>query len=145
LLGATLVFAGFLVRGADAQLSKPAPPDAEYRRLLLGTWEDHYQGHRIMTVHEDGTATMLVELSGWKAALYAARLRFDMTWSVEDGTMKKRTVGGEPSGRVRAILKMMGDHVVERILELTENRLVLQDQEGKHQYQWTRVKTVKPE
>ncbi len=34
------------------------------RRKLLGVWQDHYQGKRTMTLNEDGTGTMLVELSG---------------------------------------------------------------------------------
>jgi hypothetical protein len=35
---------------------------------------------------------------------------------------------------------MMGDHVEERILELTDEHLVLLDQNGKRKYEWHRVK-----
>lgn len=93
-----------------------------------------------MTLKEDGTGTMVVELSGWRAALSAPRLQFGMVWSIENGHLKKRTVGGEPATQVQMILKTMGDRVDEPILELTEDRLLLLDQDGKTKYDWQRVK-----
>ena len=90
----------------------------------MGTWRDEYQGKRTMTLRDDGTGVMVVELEGLRA-VFASRLRFDMEWSVRDGRLKKRTVGGEPARRVQAILKAMGDRVDEPILELTEKRLLL--------------------
>ncbi len=92
-----------------------------------------------MTFKEDGTATMVVELQGTKATLFASRLRFDMKWSVDNGRLKKRTIGGEPSLKVRLILNMMGDRVDEPILELSEDRLLLLDGDGKTKYDWRRV------
>jgi hypothetical protein len=117
----------------------PADSDATYRQKVIGVWEDHYQGHRTMTVRADGTATMVVELKGWKARLYASELRFEMTWSIANGRMTKQTTGGEPAGKVKMILKLMGDRVRERIMELTAERLVLLDKDGKRQYDWRRV------
>jgi hypothetical protein len=38
------------------------------------------------------------------------------------------------------ILKTMGDRVDEPILELTEERLLLLDSDGKKMYDWQRVK-----
>ncbi len=107
--------------------------------MVLGTWQDEYKGKRTMTIREDGTATMVVELEGITAALYASRLRFEMVWSIEAGRLKKRTVGGEPAGKVRLILKTMGDRVDEPILELTDQRLLLLDADGETQYDWRRV------
>jgi len=118
----------------------PAPDDdARLRKLVLGTWADEYQGKRTMTLREDGTGTMLVELDGLKAMMFASKLRFDMVWSIEAGRLKKRTVGGEPAGRVRLILATMGERVEEPILELTEQRLLLRDADGKTKYDWRRV------
>jgi hypothetical protein len=116
-----------------------AKSDEQYGRMVVGTWEDLYRGKRTMTLREDGSGTMLVELSGMDA-LFASRLRFDMLWSVDEGRLKKRTVGGEPAWKVQSILKMMGDRVDEPILELTEDRLLLRDQDGKTEYDWRRVK-----
>jgi hypothetical protein len=126
-------------RAADQKPASSADRDVQYRRQIIGTWQDDYQGKRTMTVHEDGTATMVVELHGWKAAFYASKLKFDMVWSIQDGFLRKRTTGGEPSGKVKTILKMMGDHVEERILELNKDHLLLLDANGKRQYDWQRV------
>ncbi len=108
--------------------------------MVLGVWEDEYQGKRTMTLEEDGTGTMVVELSGWRAALSAPRLRFDMKWVVEGAHLKKQTIRGEPEAQVKMILQAMGDRVDEPILELTEDHLRLLDQDGKTKYHWKRVK-----
>lgn len=120
--------------------SAPTDPDTQKRNLVLGTWADEYQGKRTMTLNEDGTGTMIVELSGWRAALSAPCLKFNMKWSVEGGHLKKQTISGEPEAQVKMILNTMGDHVDEPILELTEDRLLLQDQDGKMKYDWKRVR-----
>ena len=122
------------------QTQPTADLDKSFRHRVTGTWEDDYQGKRTMTLKEDGSGTMVVELSGWHSALSAPRLRFDMVWSVEGGHLKKRTVGGTPATQVQIILKTMGDRVDEPILELTEHRLLLLDQDGKTKYDWRRVR-----
>ncbi|MHB8867130.1 MAG: hypothetical protein ACYC6N_32610 [Pirellulaceae bacterium] len=123
----------------ESSSSPPPLSDQHYRELVVGTWEDDYQGKRTMTLNEDGTGTMIVELSGMQAALFAARLQFDMLWSLEEGRLKKHTVGGQPEARVNMILKMMGDRVDEPILELTQDRLLLLDKDGETRYDWRRV------
>ena len=120
--------------------SQPIDADAGYRKLVLGTWEDDYQGKRTMTLNDDGTGTMIVELSGWRAALSAPRLKFNMKWSLKDHHLKKQTISGEPEAQVKMILSTMGDHVDEQILELTEDRLLLLDKDCKTRYDWKRVK-----
>ena len=134
---------------AEAPLTaaSPEPPaksshaaGADLRSGLVGIWQDDYQGKRTMTLNADGTASMVVELSGVKAALFASRLSFDMEWSVEGRTLKKRTTGGEPEAAVKAILATMGDRVEERVLELTPERLLLLDPDGKTKYDWRSVK-----
>lgn len=122
----------------SSDVAATARDDARDRAAVLGTWEDDYQGKRTMTLKEDGTGTMLVELSGMSATLFAAHLEFDMVWSVENGRLKKQTIGGRPENRVAMILKMMGDRVDEPILELTAERLVLLDQDGETRYEWRR-------
>jgi hypothetical protein len=109
-------------------------------RRLLGNWQDHYKGKRTMTLKEDGTGTMLCELSGVQATLFAAKLRFDMRWSLDGKILKKTTVGGEPKEKVNLILNMMGNTAAETIQELTDDRLLLLDKDGKTQYDWKRIK-----
>jgi hypothetical protein len=126
-----------------APVAGPAAAPAALRDQTLaqqavGTWEDDYKGHRTMTLLADGSGTMIVELSGLSATLFAARLEFDMQWSVRDGRLHQRTVGGRPAEKVNMVLKMMGDRADYQILELTETRLHLLDRDGKTQYDWRR-------
>ena len=126
--------------GGNMPVAEPVDQDTEYRALAVGTWEDEYKGKRTMHLLADGTGTMVVELSGLTARLFASRLEFDMVWSIEEGRMKKQTVGGRPEAKVRAILSMMGNRVDEPILELSQRRLLLLDADGKTRYDWRRVK-----
>lgn len=119
--------------------SQPLDPDARYRSLLPGTWHDEYQGKRTMTLNEDGTGTMVVELSGWRATLSAPRLKFNLKWSIANGHFKEQTISGEPEVQVKMILATMGDYVDQPILELTGDRLILLDGDGKTRYDWKRV------
>jgi len=137
MIAASLLTTGLAV-GQDR--SEPDVRDQQLRRLVVGTWEDDYQGKRTMTLQADGTGTMVVELSGVKAKLFAERLEFEMVWSVEKGRLKKRTLKGEPAVTVQLILKTMGDRVDEPILELTQDRLLLLDKDGKTKYDWRRVR-----
>jgi len=123
--------------GPPPEPSAELKGDALLRKMVLGVWQDEYKGKRTMTLLEDGTGTMHVELSGFNAIL-GSHMRFDMEWSIEEGRLKKRTIGGEPSGRVNLILKTMGDRVDEPILELTEQRLLLLDKDGETKYDWRR-------
>jgi len=124
----------------DSPSSDAAAGDEQHRRLVIGTWQDEYQGKRTLTLREDGSGTMVVELSGLKAALVAQRLTFHLEWSIAHGRLKKRSLGGEPAAQVNVILKTMGDTVDEPILELTEDRLLLLDQGGETKYDWRRVR-----
>ena len=124
---------------AKSDAAAAAEQDRKYREMVIGTWQDDYQGKRTMVVRPDGSATMNVELTGLKAALFASQLMFKMKWSIQNGRMKKQTTGGEPAGKVNLILKTMGDRVDEKILELTNNRLRLLDKNGKTEYDWRRV------
>lgn len=140
IVGAAISF-GIWWFGQKEPPSLPTPDtneDARLRKLVVGTWTDNYEGKRTMTISPDGSATMLVVLEGLNAIM-GSRLRFDMEWSIDDGRLKKRTIGGEPSGRVNFILKTMGDRVDEPILELTEKRLLLLDGDGETTYDWSRV------
>ncbi len=114
--------------------------DDEFRKLVVGIWQDEYHGKRTLTLREDGTGTMVVELSGLTATLVAPRLTFNMEWSIANGRLKKHSLSGEPAAQVGMILKTMGDTVDEPILELTENRLLLLDHDGKTKYDWRRVR-----
>jgi hypothetical protein len=124
--------------------ASPETPEEMRRRLLPGVWQDEYQGKRTMTLSADGTGTMIVELTGVQAKLFASRLQFDMQWSLAGDTLRKTTIGGEPAKKVNLILKMMGDTATEKIVEITDARLRLLDQNGKTEYDWKRIPPTAP-
>jgi hypothetical protein len=122
-----------------AARSDPESEEERTRRLLLGVWQDHYRGTRTMTLNEDGTGTMLVELGGLQSVLFAPKLRFDMRWAWDGKTLTKRTVGGEPADKVALILQTMGDAAADTVLEVTPDRLLLLDKDGQTRYDWKRL------
>lgn len=132
-------------RDSVAAVNSPLPTAGsavdKARQQVIGTWQDEYQGKRTMTLNADGTGTMLVELKGATALLYASKLRFDMTWMLQDKKLIKKTVGGEPANKVNLILNTMGDTAEDTIVEVTAERLLLLDKDGKTQYDWRRIKT----
>jgi len=121
---------------------KKESEEEKERRKLLGVWHDDSQDNRkmTMTLIKDGTGTMLVELSGWQAALYASKLRFDMKWSLNGKKLFMKTMGGEPADKVNLVLNMAGNTGEDTILELTDDRLLLLNKDGKTKYNWRRAK-----
>ncbi len=122
----------------------PPSPNADakvdnIRQKLVGTWCDEYEGKRTMTLQDDGTGTMVVELSGVQAFLVAPKLRFNMHWALDGMKITKKTVGGEPAEKVNLILSTLGDTAVDAIIEIQNDRLLLLDQNGKTQYDWRRA------
>ena len=111
-------------------------------RHLLGVWQDDYQGKRTMTLNNDGTGTMLVELSGAQAFLFADKLHFDMRWSADGEKLTTTSIGGEPKDKVNMVLNMMGNTAEYKILEATKDRLWLLDEDGETKYDWRRAITI---
>jgi hypothetical protein len=131
--------------GVDADDSTTATDpsgthDAETRcrAKVVGAWEDDYQGKRHLTVNADGSGTMVVELDGIGKKLFAARLAFDLEWSVADGRIVMKTLGGEPKSKVQMVLKLYGNEADYKILELTDERMLLLDGDGKTRFDWRR-------
>jgi hypothetical protein len=83
---------------------------------------------------------MVLELTGLKARLFTRRLTLDIVWSIQDGKMHRRTVGGSPADKVQFVNKRAGVQVAEPIVKLTEDEMVLLDQDGSRQYRWRRVR-----
>jgi hypothetical protein len=126
---------------AEAPLVRqPLTQPTKWPAKLLGVWHDEYKGKRTMTLNDDGSGTMLVELEGVKAMLFAPKLRFDMKWHFEDGTLQMQTLGGEPEGKVNAILNLMGNTAAYHVKDVDDEHLLLIDQKDKVEYDWRRVK-----
>ena len=117
-------------------------PDERRRRVIVGNWQDEYHGKRHLTVRADGTATMVVEPDGIGKKLFAAKLTFNIEWNLADGRVTLKTLGGEPKSKVQLIVKIYGQEADYTILELTEDRLLLLDGDGKTRYDWRRPESA---
>ena len=119
----------------------PAPPTTQQR--ILGAWEDDYQGHRIMTLKDDGTGVMVVELSGAAASLFADRLSFNQKWSfdAEQQLVTMTAIDGEPATKVNLVLRIYGREATYKVEEVTDKLLILIDQADQKRYEWRRVNT----
>jgi hypothetical protein len=128
------------VAGPESPQPPSETPDERATRQILGVWSDNYQGKRTMTLQPDGVGSIVVELEGMTANLFAAQLTFEIRWKVENGRLHKKVLGGEPKARVNMVLSTLGDETDEEILELTPDRLLLLDKDGKTQYDWRRLR-----
>ena len=122
----------------DEDPESPQDPDERFRRAIPGDWEDEYHGKRHLTVRDDGTGTMLVEPDGIGKRLFAAELKFELEWSITDGRVTMTMIRGEPKSKVQLILKLYGQEAEYKILELTDERMLLLDSDGKTRYDWRR-------
>ena len=117
-------------------------PGAEFSQRMLGTWEDDYKGHRTLTLNADGTGTMVVELDGLAATLFAEKLTFSEEWTVTDGKVTMKATGGEPEGKVQLVLSLHGDSSTQRIIEVTSERMILIEEPSETRFEWRRVRAA---
>lgn len=127
----------------DSGAISSGPDDAtiseqRYRNSIAGLWEDEYRGKRHLTVRGDGTGTMVVEPDGIGKKLFAPRLTFDLVWSLDDDKITMKLLHGEPKSKVQLILKLYGQEAEYTIRELTGDRMLLLDPDGKTEYDWRR-------
>ncbi|MBI1312369.1 hypothetical protein GC176_13850 [bacterium] len=122
-----------------ATTGKPAPIPVQQR--MLGVWEDDYQGHRLLTLNDDGTGSMVIELGGAAASLFADRLEFHQQWAFDDDRelITMTAVGGEPQTKVNLVLRIYGKEATYKVDEVADSLLVLIDQADQKRYEWRRV------
>lgn len=119
--------------------------DETYRQLIVGTWETDRDGHRHLTVSEDGTAVMKVEIPGNWSLLFGQKMKFDIAWEIKDGVLTFETTGGEPKGKVDLITSMYGKQRVQQIKTLDETTMQLPDEDPESEdHVWTRVGPKEP-
>lgn len=117
-----------------------ATSDETYRQLIVGNWETDRDGKRYLTVSDDGTAVMNVDISGNWSLLFGEKMKFNIVWSIEDGVLTFETTGGEPKRKVDLITSMYGSKRVQRIKILDESTLRLPDEDPQSEdHIWTRV------
>ena len=120
-----------------------ASSDERLQELILGTWQQSYYGKRLLTVLPDGKATMVIRPDSVWAFAFGQQIDLDMFWKIEDGRIDYGYKSGTPKDKVKLAAKTWGDHWDEKILELTDTRLVLLGEDGVTRSEWDRASTSK--
>ncbi len=71
--------------------------------------------------------------------LFAAQLTFDLEWTVADGHVTMKMLGGEPKAKVQLILKLHGPEAKFKVIQMTDGQMLLLDADGKTNYDWRRT------
>ena len=137
--------------GSDSDPSRSTPAGAHptegpgnerYRTAILGTWTQDSDGHRVLDVQQNGTATIDVTLDGLSALAFGEKLRFDIEWTIEDDRLIFQTTGGEPKDGVKAVIAIYGASRNYVIRDITEAKMLLEE-EGQPKTDWDRVGAAK--
>ncbi|MDA0282587.1 MAG: hypothetical protein O3B13_17030 [Planctomycetota bacterium] len=120
------------------------PAEERLNRLIVGTWRQNYFGERTLSVTADGTAAMTIVPDSVWAFAFGPRIDLNMFWSIKDGHLDYGVSGGTPAEKVRMASTTWGDHWIEKIILLDENKLDLLSVDGVTHSIWERV-SVKPE
>lgn len=124
---------------ADPKLTQKEE-DEERSVMVAGIWETNRDGRRVLTVLEDGTATMDVTVEGAFAFVVGSKMKFNINWLIADGSLDFEMVDGEPESSVSAVISLYGKRRVQKILEFSQEKFVLKDNDGESDHVWTRVK-----
>lgn len=115
--------------------------DARLRKLVLGSWQQSYYGTRLLTVLPDGKAKMVIRPDGVWTFAFGQQINLDMFWKIENGRIDYGYSGGTPKDKVELASKTWGDRWDEKILDLTDTRLVLLCSDGQTRSEWNRAST----
>lgn len=130
---------GTSAAAADSAAPATAADDASLRRRLLGKWTQYNYGKRLLTVLEDGTATIVAEPDGVWKFLFGARIRIDIVWKLENGRVTFETTGGEPVDKADLVAEHWGRTRDTEIVTLTDQRLALLEAGDDEPSEWTRA------
>lgn len=129
--------------GNDESKPSETANDATDRQRLVGSWQTYRSGKRVLTVRDDGTATMVVEPEGVWTYLFGTRLTFELEWKIESGDLIYRAIGGVPADKIKLVTEMWGHQRRQTIRKLTDDRLILIDEDGDPDHDWKRVESEK--
>lgn len=107
---------------------------------LIGKWEQTKSNRKqILTINENGTATMVVEPKGFWKTVLGAQISIDIEWSLDAGTLTLRTIGGNPENKLEYIKQVWGDQFTRKIHTIEDKMFTLRDEKGKVSQNWIRT------
>lgn len=107
---------------------------------LIGCWKDTFCGQRTLTLKEDGSACMHLDLDFAGRLLYGKSLDFDMRWSVEGTVITFEILTGRPVDAAKSAMKMWGESFEYRLELVDGEQLQARDRNDSYLYKMTRVK-----
>ncbi|QDT89420.1 hypothetical protein [Gimesia algae] len=107
---------------------------------LVGKWEQTKStSKQILTIKENGTATMVIEPQGiWRTVL-GKKVTVDIEWHLNAATLTLRAVGGSPENKLDYIKQLWGSEFVREIHSIEDKMFTLRDIEGDISQKWIRT------
>ena len=107
---------------------------------LVGKWEQTKSSSKqILTIKENGTATMLIEPQGLWTAVLGKQVSIDIEWSLDAATLTLRAVGGKPENKLDYIKQLWGSEFVREINSIEDKMFTLRDDKGDVSQKWIRT------
>lgn len=107
---------------------------------LVGKWEQTKSSSKqILTIKENGTATMLIEPQGLWTAVLGKQVTIDIEWSLNAATLTLRAVGGKPENKLDYIRQLWGSEFVREINSIEDKMFTLRDNQGDVSQKWIRT------
>ncbi|MCA9015989.1 MAG: hypothetical protein KDA77_11715 [Planctomycetaceae bacterium] len=107
---------------------------------LVGKWEQTKStSKQILTIKENGTATMLIEPQGIWTAVLGKQVTIDIEWSLNAATLTLRAVGGKPENKLDYIKQLWGSEFVREINSIEDKMFTLRDDKGDVSQKWIRT------
>lgn len=107
---------------------------------LVGKWEQTKStSKQILTIEENGTATMLIEPQGIWTAVLGKQVTINIEWHLDAATLTLRTVGGSPENKLDYIKQLWGSEFVREINSIEDKMFTLRDNKGDVSQKWIRT------
>ncbi len=107
---------------------------------LVGQWEQTKSTRKqILTIKENGTATMVVEPQGFWKTILGNKVTINIEWSLNEAKLTFRTVGGSPENKLEYINQVWGSEFVREINSIEDKMFTLRDDEGDVSQKWIRT------
>tara|TARA_R110002111_G_scaffold100976_2_gene156414 strand:+ start:27320 stop:27919 length:600 start_codon:yes stop_codon:yes gene_type:complete len=124
----------------ESSLSIAGFSSDEILARLVGKWEQTKSTSRqILTIDENGTATMVIEPQGIWTAVLGKKVTVNIEWSLNAGKLTLRTVGGSPENKLQYINQLWGSEFVREIHTIEDKMFTLRDNKGDVSQKWIRT------
>lgn len=134
-----LFLIGFLFTAICVQAATAVKSDAELSRLLVGTWVPAQpEKHEVLstaTYNADGTGTEVLSL---RKQPDVELVRVTTHWSITNGFLVLKSVGSSNPSKIP-----IGVELKDRIITLTDDRLVYEAYEGYGEKNGTREERIR--